>query len=182
MVTVPPAGHVTFKLNYTPVAHSSAVTSTVSIANNDADQDPYTFTVGGQSPAEFVTDHSTPTKWLYDHGLVDGEYDAAAVSDTDQDGMLAWEEYVAGTDPTDRASVFAVSPVIQGGQWGLVIPASSKPGKPVSIYRRTHLVDGEWQFVTDYIRTNPTGTNIWIDEGASNSWPNVFYKISFPTD
>jgi len=104
------------------------------------------------------------------------------MSDTDQDGMLAWEEYFAGTDPTDRASVFAVFPVIQGGTWGLEIPASSKPGTPVSIYRSTNLVNGGWQFVTNYLRTHAIGTNIWIDEGASHYWPNIFYMISVPTD
>jgi len=104
------------------------------------------------------------------------------LSDTDLDGMLAWEEYFAGTDPTNRASVFAVSPVIQGGRWGLEIPASSKPGTPVSIYRSTNLVNGGWQFVTNYLRTNAIGTDIWIDEGASNSLPRIYYKISVPTD
>jgi acetyl esterase/lipase len=191
---IAPEGQITFELSFAPAAHDSAVISTVSIANNDpeqgvynntvggndVDQNPYTFTVGGQSPAEFVTEHSTPTKWLYDKGLVDGDYDAAALSDTDQDGMLAWEEYVTGTDPTDGGSVFAVSTVLEGGQWGLEIPASSKPDTPVSIYRSTNLE--KWDFVTDYIRTNPTGTNIWIDEGASSSWPNVYYKISVSTD
>jgi len=176
---IAPAGHVTFQLAFAPVAHSTAVTSTVSIANNDGDQAPYTFTVSGQSPAEFAT-NSTPTLWLYNQGLAGGGYNTAAMSDTDLDGMLAWEEYFAGTDPTDGDSVFAVSPVLLDGQWGLVIPASSKPDTPVSIYRSTNLV--KWDFVTDYIRTNPTGTNIWIDEGASITWPNVFYKISVPTD
>jgi len=96
--------------------------------------------------------------------------------------MLAWEEYFAGTDPTDGGSVFAVSSVIQGSTWGLEIPASSNPDTPVSIYRSTNLVGG-WQFVTNYLRTNATGTNIWIDvEASSNSWPNVYYKISVPTD
>jgi len=75
---IAPAGHVTFELSFAPAAHSSAVTSTVSIANiepeqvvynntvggNDVDQNPYTFTVGGQSPAEFAT-NSTPTLLLW---------------------------------------------------------------------------------------------------------------------
>ena len=178
---IAPAGHVTFQLAFAPVAHSTAVTSTVSIANNDGDQAPYTFTVSGQSPAEFAT-NSTPTLWLYNQGLAGGGYNTAAMSDTDLDGMLAWEEYFAGTDPTNRASVFAVSPVIQGGRWGLEIPASSKPGTPVSIYRSTNLVNGGWQFVTNYLRTNAIGTDIWIDEGASNSLPRIYYKISVPTD
>jgi len=178
---IAPASHVTFQLAFAPVAHSTAVTSTVSIANNDGDQTSYTFTVSGQSPAEFAT-NSIPTLWLYNQGLADGGYNAAAMSDTDLDGMLAWEEYFAGTDPTNRASVFAASPVIQGGTWGLEIPASSKPGTPVSIYRSTNLMNGGWQVVTNYLRTNAIGTNIWIDEGASNAWPNIYYKMSVPTD
>ena len=132
VVNVPPAGQVSFKLAYTPAAHSSADSSTVRIASNDADQNPCTFTVGGQSPAEFAT-HSTPSLWLYNHGLADGGYDAAALSDTDHDGMLAWEEYVTGTDPTDGGSVFRVTPVVSNGAVGLEIPAISNPGASVLI-------------------------------------------------
>jgi len=105
------------------------------------------------------------------------------LSDTDLDGMLAWEEYFAGTDPTDRASVFAVSLVIQGGTWGLEIPASSRPGTPVSIYRSINLEEG-WQPIgTSSLPSTNEGPTTWIDEEAStSSWPNVFYKLSVSTD
>jgi len=75
---IAPEGQITFELSFAPAAHSSAVTSTVSIANNDpeqvvynntvggndVDQNPYTFTVGGQSPAEFAT-NSAPMLLLF---------------------------------------------------------------------------------------------------------------------
>jgi hypothetical protein len=45
---------------------------------------------------------SVPCAWLDRYGLAPGgDYTAAAASDTDGDGYPAWQEYVAGTDPTN---------------------------------------------------------------------------------
>jgi lysophospholipase L1-like esterase len=50
--------------------------------------------------------NGVPGGWLADHGLtVD---DAGAFSDTDEDGFQAWEEWVAGTLPTNRTSKFKI--------------------------------------------------------------------------
>jgi hypothetical protein len=187
IVLISPGESLTFQLTFAPEAHDSEVDATISISCNgwpfNQDRYTFTFTVSGQSPTQFVTDSSTPTKWLYEKGLVDGDYDAAALSDTDQDGMLAWEEYVMGTDPTDGGSVFAVSTVISNGQVGLEIPASSKPGTPVLIYRSINLEEG-WQHIgTSSLPSTNEGPTTWIDEEASiSSWPNVYYKISVSTD
>ena len=59
-----------------------------------------------------VSTSGTPTPvpyaWLLTFkGLVaNGDFEAAAGSDPDGDGMNTWAEYVAGSDPTNAASVF----------------------------------------------------------------------------
>ncbi|MFC1499179.1 hypothetical protein ACFLS1_12025 [Verrucomicrobiota bacterium] len=50
------------------------------------------------------------------------------------------------------------------------------------IYRTTSMVDGVWDPITNYPRTNASGTNVWVDTDASNWWPNIFYKITAPTN
>ena len=52
------------------------------------------------------TVQGTPCSWLNQYGLVlDGNYEAADADDQDRDGMLTWEEYIAGTIPTNSASL-----------------------------------------------------------------------------
>jgi len=59
-------------------------------------------------PADInVATNNTPLQWLADYHLEPS--DAGAMSDTDHDGMKAWEEWVAGTCPTQASSVLKVS-------------------------------------------------------------------------
>jgi autotransporter-associated beta strand protein len=54
------------------------------------------------------TTTGVPYWWLIENGY-SGDMEAAAMSDEDEDGMKAWQEYSAGTDPLNPASVFKVS-------------------------------------------------------------------------
>ncbi len=49
----------------------------------------------------------TPYGWLAQYGLTN--YDEDAMADADADGLPSWQEYVAGTDPTNPASVFQIN-------------------------------------------------------------------------
>lgn len=54
-----------------------------------------------------TTPVAVPFAWLDTNRLApDGDFETAALSDTDGDGQQAWQEYVAGTSPTNPASVF----------------------------------------------------------------------------
>lgn len=118
---------------------------------------------------------NTPLWWLASHYQTN-DYDAAAFSDTDQDGMSAWAEYFTGTDPTHADSVFRIietgvqdgtNYVIWAGGGGTELP-------PFIIYRCTNLVDGIWEPIGYRNHTPNAAGNIWID---SQSPPAAFYRI-----
>ena len=50
----------------------------------------------------------TPFAWLLAHGLTNNGFDVEELIDVDGDFMVAWEEYIADTDPTDEDSVLAL--------------------------------------------------------------------------
>ncbi len=51
----------------------------------------------------------TPLYWLAEHGLDTPDFDTAETGDADADGHAAWQEWQAGTDPGDAASIFRVT-------------------------------------------------------------------------
>ncbi|MFH0879401.1 MAG: LamG-like jellyroll fold domain-containing protein, partial [Lentisphaerota bacterium] len=67
--------------------------------------------------AEFAADLAalgTPCWWLAQYGWTN-DFDYWETNDTDSDWMQAWEEQIAGTNPTNRSSRFQVSsPMFQG--------------------------------------------------------------------
>jgi alpha-tubulin suppressor-like RCC1 family protein len=61
--------------------------------------------------------HNTPKWWLYQQDTNWAtNFDAAALGDQDGDGMPTWQEYIAGTDPLNPASVFVLSAALTNGQ------------------------------------------------------------------
>lgn len=59
-------------------------------------------------PADINTvTNNTPLAWLADYGLA--PTDTGALGDTDNDGLTAWQEWLAGTSPTQYLSVLALS-------------------------------------------------------------------------
>jgi hypothetical protein len=76
-----------------------------------------------------TTANGTPIWWLYSEGLTDADDE----TDTDGDGLLAWEEYVAGTSPTNAASVLTINSVnISSDQY--VVNWQSVEGKTYSVH------------------------------------------------
>lgn len=67
--------------------------------------------------ATSTTPVPVPYDWLNGYALaITNDYETAAVLDSDHDGALAWQEYVAGTIPTNANSVFLASiSMSQGG-------------------------------------------------------------------
>jgi hypothetical protein len=103
--------------------------------------------------ANYTTNRPTPEAWLAQYGVT-AEFEQSSLEDADRDGLANWQEYIAGTDPTNAASRLAVS---------RIEPLLGADGK-VSGYSVT------WPGVTGRVYNVEVSTNLlnWLDlEGAT---------------
>jgi autotransporter-associated beta strand protein len=92
-------------------------------------------TVNSATPPEQYTTNGTPYSWLDQYGLTN--YVADDVLDQDTDGLKTWQEYIAGTDPTNTASVLKVVQTIRN-----VVTWTAQSNRTYSVYWSTNLVKG----------------------------------------
>lgn len=79
------------------------------IYTNTGDQ---SFVIPADNLAAFVSEYpvlpyGTPVPWLMANGFT-GDFEAAEVSDPDNDGVPTWKEFVANTNPRDPVSHFVL--------------------------------------------------------------------------
>ncbi|MDA0989735.1 MAG: S8 family serine peptidase, partial [Verrucomicrobia bacterium] len=79
-------------------------------------------TISFDGPGDFhaifaanLTTNGVAESWLVAHGLTNSDFEVEAMTDQDLDRMLAWEEFIAGTDPTNAASVFKFDGILSDG-------------------------------------------------------------------
>ncbi|NCC49917.1 MAG: hypothetical protein EOM20_01750 [Spartobacteria bacterium] len=88
--------------------------------------------------------HGTPVPWLREYYTQEPDLAALlakADEDTDGDGLTAWQECVAGTDPTNPTSVLQVTPGDYTPSIGLVISWPAADGRLYEIHFATNLTD-----------------------------------------
>ena len=98
--------------------------------------------------------------------------DRDAETDQDGDGQTLYQEYVAGTDPTDRLSVFRIIEMIKSPAAGCALRWASAAGRAYRVYWSD--APGIW----------PDGQSVVV--GATNAWrdatqprpPVRFYRVS----
>lgn len=127
-----------------------------------------------------ATARGTPHSWFERFGIVlasGDEWDDADYYDSDGDGMLNWEEYVAGTDPTDAKSLLKIikqktvpgsPPYIEwiGGTNGVMTPYVIECTPTLRL--------PDWQPVGQSPRVE--GTNTWQGDAVLEQ-PFGFYRI-----
>jgi RHS repeat-associated protein len=108
-----------------------------------------TITVSGEgiirpfavSQAGLITTNGIPIDWLNTYGLpTDGSVDHA---DLDDDGRTVLEEWIAGTDPIDPASRFALPPPLITDAT-LSVTWNGVAGRRYTLYRSTDPSQGDW--------------------------------------
>lgn len=126
--------------------------------------------------ANFTADlavNDVPHWWLAQYGWT-SDFDTFAVLDTDKDGQSAWEEYVAGTNPTDANSVFQVELTEMDPESGdLVMSWPSVFGKEYYILQSWDL-NAWWQVSEAIPATPPMNTYSQVID----SDPAAFYRVA----
>jgi len=101
-------------------------------------------TVTAVFAAQLAT-NNVPKWWLAQYGLTN--FDADALRDVDHDGLLTWQEWVAGCDPTNINSVFRFTNFVAAASQGIVVRWSSASNRFYDLSRGTNLIVGTNAFV-----------------------------------
>ena len=130
-------------------------------------------TVG--TPAS-LTAACTPYDWIERH-YPGSDWEAVAVLDLDGDGLTTDQEYRAGTDPNDAASVLRLGMEwLPGGDVSLSWPSSLEGAlTPYSIERSTDL-DG-WTVIASGLLRDLDSTQQWMETPPEGS--SLFYRLSY---
>lgn len=121
--------------------------------------------------------NNTPESWLAQFYPDATNYADAANSDTDHDGLTAWQEYRTGTDPTNSTSNLRISRLVPQATSNRVEWLSGPAGAATTfnVYRCTSL-GGSWELVATTPKDS-SGTNTWWDTNIPSGQP-VYYRIA----
>ncbi len=107
-----------------------------------------------------------------------GETNVVADEDSDHDLMTAWQEYVSGTDPTNKDSFLGLISITLTNAADLAIRWSSVTGITYNLSRITNLHSSVDVVVASGIEGSGT-TTTYTDTNAPNGWP-IFYRVTVP--
>lgn len=116
--------------------------------------------------------------WLASYGLPSNG--SADYLDSDSDGMNNWQEYLAGTNPTNAGSVFRITSSQMISSTQFVVRWSSVSNRLYDVSRATNLPADAGAFVPQPGGTNLAGTppqNTWTDSVSRASAPR-YYRLS----
>ena len=116
--------------------------------------------------------------WLASYGLPSNG--SADYLDSDNDGMNNWQEYLAGTNPTNASSVFKITSYQMLSATQFVVRWSSVSNRLYDVMRATNLSAGTGTFLPRPNATNLSGTapqNAWTDAVTRAAAPS-FYRIN----
>ena len=98
---------------------------------------------------------------------------SAWFADPDYDGMSNLQEFLAGTNPTNAASVLKLT-VLNPNTSTNVVGLNSSSGTVYRVFSRDDLISGNWAILADQVLG--TGTNIFFFDPASPTLPKRFYR------
>jgi autotransporter-associated beta strand protein len=142
--------------------------------------------VEGALSANASTSRGTPRAWLEAHhdttGWTAADFDLFDLADRDGDGFPAWEEWTAGTNPNDGASIFQITDSAMDSTAGLSLSWSSVSGRYYTV-QSAESPAGPWSNVADatYVSKPGTGSVIQYFEGTLPETHRFFRITVSPT-
>ncbi len=120
-----------------------------------------------------------PDRWETSHGL--NLADAAdAAADPDHDGASNLQEYLAGTDPQDPASVLKVEIDFSGA---VIIRFNGVANRSYSVLYRDAVDPGPWNSLTNIPSISTTGEEprlVQVLDSQGSASPQRFYRLQTP--
>jgi len=115
----------------------------------------------------YLKQFAVPENWMHEYGF--SADSNSAQFDSDNDGHANWEEYFAGTDPTNRHSVFSIQ-TTQLTPTGNIIQWNAAPNRKYDLFSSTNLT-------SDFtlIHTDITGGS--ITAAVPETAQPQFYRI-----
>ena len=99
--------------------------------------------------------YGIPTGWKTRYFGATNAVNGGALDDWDHDGMNNWQEYLAGTIPTNASSKFQVTDFKAQSGTNIVIQWSSVAGKKYTLKTTTNLLAGFNGWATNHILATP---------------------------
>jgi len=152
---------------------------TGSVSGADIYANPLTLAMSGPMTvtanfAALSTANGTPYWWLARYGLATNE---TGDEYEDGDGLHAWQEYIAGTDPTNAASSLKIlSFDLSDASRTITLQWGSVSGRVYAVEYATNLLPAAFDIRTSDIPSTPS-INIWTGTMPSNTFP-LFYRIT----
>ena len=120
------------------------------------------------SKMNYLKLYAVPEWWLAQYNLTNYYEDVGL--DQDNDKAMAWEEYIAGTCPTNPASVFSISGSSGFSPEGFVLRWDAITNRSYSVLWSTNILEG-----FQILETNCTG-NAYTDT-LHQAEIQIFYKL-----
>jgi hypothetical protein len=102
------------------------------------------------------------------------DFNVAETNDADGDRLLTWQEWVAGTDPTNPLSVLAVTNLTWGGS-GVVLRWVSASNRIYAVERTTNLTTASFAGILTNLAATPP-VNVHTDQVPVPD--KAFYRIN----
>jgi hypothetical protein len=120
-----------------------------------------------------ATNHNTPEWWMAQYGMTNN-FNARELLDPDLDGMPTWEEYIAGTDPTNANSALAIQELEMSPFGDPVIVWPTAPGRTYAVSVSTDLSapGGGFETVASNLSATTHSFTDTVHRGSA-----VFYRI-----
>lgn len=115
-----------------------------------------------------------PDGWELNYFGSTNHPDGTATADWDADGLSNLGEYIAGTNPTNPASVWTVTDLSAPGAADIAFRWSSVSGRYYSVYSRTNLASASWS--TSVTRRFSTSDGVMAYTNSDGA-PRQFFRV-----